>query len=217
MKEKPLITPKEAADLIKPGTRIMVGGFMGCGSPHLIIDELEKAGTDNLELICNDTAFTDYGIGKLIVTHQIKKVIASHIGTNKETGRQMSANEIEVELIPQGTLAEQIRSAGAGLGGFLTPTGVGTVVEAGKTLLEVEDKKYLLELPLKGDIALLKAHTVDKCGNAVYRGSASNFNPLMAMAAKTVIIEAEHIVEKGDIDPGHVMTPGIFIDYIVQG
>ena len=217
MKMKPVITPQEAVKVIAPEMTIMIGGFMGCGSPHKIIDALIESGTDKLTLISNDTAFTDFGVGRLVVSRQLRKVITSHVGTNKETGKQMSAGELDVALIPQGTLAEQIRSAGVGLGGILTPTGVGTIIEQEKEILEINGKKYLLELPLNADIAILKAHKADTSGNLIYRGSAVNFNPLMAMAAKTVIVEAEEIVEKGSLDPQHVITPGIFIDYIVQG
>lgn len=217
MKDKPIITPKEAAHMVTPGSTIMVGGFMGCGSPHTIIDALIESKTDNLTLICNDTAYPDFGVGKLVVSRQLTKVIASHVGTNKETGKQMGAGELEVDLIPQGTLAEQVRSAGVGLGGVLTPTGVGTIIEEEKEVIEIDGNKFLLELPINADIAIIKAHMADTTGNLVYRGSAVNFNPLMAMAGKTVIVEAEEIVEKGSIDPQLVSTPGIFIDYIVQG
>ncbi|MPN04262.1 Acetate CoA-transferase subunit alpha [bioreactor metagenome] len=165
----------------------------------------------------NDTAFPDIGIGKLIVNKQVKKLIASHIGTNKETGNQMNAGELEVELVPQGTLAERIRAAGAGLGGILTPTGLGTVVAEGKTIIEVDGKEYLLEKPLKADVALIVGAKVDKKGNIRYRKATRNFNPLMAAAAELVIVEADEIVEVGGIDPDDVMTPGLFVDYVVGG
>ena len=176
-----------------------------------------EKGVKDLTLICNDTAFVDAGVGKMIVTKQFKKVIVSHIGTNKETGRQMNEKETEVVLVPQGTLAEQVRAGGAGLGGILTPTGVGTLVEEGKQKIEVGGKTYLLELPLRADVALIFGNKVDKKGNIYFEGASRNFNTLMAMAADTVIIEAEEIVEVGSIAPQDVVTPGIFIDYIVGG
>lgn len=212
-----IISAQEAAAMVKEGSSVMIGGFLGCGNPHGIIARLVEMGTGNLTLICNDTSTTEYGVGKLIAAKQISKVITSHVGTNPETGRQMNAGETEVNLVPQGTLAERIRCAGAGLGGFLTPTGVGTVVEEGKQKLTIDGKTYLLELPLRADIALLAGAKVDKKGNVYYQKSARNFNPIMATAADLVIVEAREIVEVGDIDPNDVMTPGIFIDYIVGG
>nr|WP_279388488.1 3-oxoacid CoA-transferase subunit A [Anaerospora hongkongensis] len=170
-----------------------------------------------LTVIANDTAFPDKGIGKLVVDGRLKKVIVSHIGTNPETGRQMNTGKIEVELVPQGTLAERVRAGGAGLGGILTPTGIGTMVAEGKEVITVDGKEFLLEKPLRADVALIKAYQADTAGNLLFRRSARNFNPLMAMAAKVVIVEAENIVEAGQIDPDQVMTPGIFVDWIVQG
>ena len=212
-----IISAVEAAEMVKENMAVMVGGFLGCGTPQSLVDEVLAGGTKDLTLICNDTAFPDAGVGKLIVNKQFKKIIVSHIGTNPETGRQMNAGELEVDLVPQGTLAERIRSAGFGLGGILTPTGVGTPVEAGKQKLTIEGKDYLLELPLKADVALIKAYKADKAGNLVYRCAARNFNPLMATAATVVIVEAQQIVETGEIDPDEVMTPGIFVNYLVQG
>ncbi|MCT4565992.1 MAG: acetate CoA-transferase subunit alpha [Maledivibacter sp.] len=208
---------QNAIDQIKDGMTIMIGGFLGCGGPNELLDALSKTGVKDLTLICNDTAFPEVGIGKLVVNKQVKKVITSHIGTNPETGRQMTAEETEVVLVPQGTLAERIRAAGAGLGGILTPTGVGTLVEEGKKKLELDGKEYLLELPLNADVAVIFGNTVDKKGNIAYSGSARNFNPLMAMAADTVIVQAEEIVEIGGISPENVITPSIFVDYIVGG
>lgn len=196
---------------------VMVGGFLGCGTPQSLVDQVLSDGTKDLTLVCNDTAFPDSGVGKLVVSRQFKRVIVSHIGTNPETGRQMNANELAVDLVPQGTLAERIRSAGFGLGGILTPTGVGTPVEAGKQKLTIDGKDYLLELPIKADVALVKAYKADKAGNLVFRKAARNFNPLMATAADLVIVEAQNIVEIGEIDPDEVMTPGIFVNYLVQG
>ncbi len=212
-----VVSMEEAIGHIKDGMTIMVGGFLGSGSPHNIIDALVDKGVKDLTLICNDTGFMDYGVGKMVVTKQFKKIIVSHIGTNKETGRQLNAGETEVVLVPQGTLAEQVRAAGAGLGGVLTPTGVGTLVEEGKQKIEIDGKTYLLELPLKADVSIMFGNKVDKKGNVYYEGSTRNFNTLIAMAADTVIIEAAEIVEIGQIAPQDVVTPGIFIDYIVGG
>ena len=212
-----IISAAEAAAKVQDGMTVMVGGFLGCGTPQSLVDQVLARGTKDLTLVCNDTAFPDSGVGKLVVSWQFKKVIVSHIGTNPETGRQMNAGELDVDLVPQGTLAERIRSAGFGLGGILTPTGVGTPVEAGKQKLTIDGKDYLLELPIKADVALVKAYKADKAGNLVFRKAARNFNPLMATAADLVIVEAQNIVEIGEIDPDEVMTPGIFVNYLVQG
>lgn len=212
-----LISIDDAVNMIHDGMTIMVGGFLGCKNPFGIVDAIVEKGVKDITLIANDTAFPDIGIGKLIVNKQVKKLIASHIGTNKETGNQMNAGELEVELVPQGTLAERIRAAGAGLGGILTPTGLGTVVAEGKTIIEVDGKEYLLEKPLKADVALIVGAKVDKKGNIRYRKATRNFNPLMAAAAELVIVEADEIVEVGEIDPDDVMTPGLFVDYVVGG
>ena len=212
-----IISAAEAAAKVQDGMTVMVGGFLGCGTPQSLVDQVLAQGTKDLTLVCNDTAFPDAGVGKLVVSRQFKKVIVSHIGTNPETGRQMNAGELDVDLVPQGTLAERIRSAGFGLGGILTPTGVGTPVEAGKQKLTIDGKDYLLELPIKADVALVKAYKADKAGNLVFRKAARNFNPLMATAADLVIVEAQNIVEIGEIDPDEVMTPGIFVNYLVQG
>lgn len=212
-----VITVEEAMEGIKDSATIMIGGFLGVGTPEIFIDALVKKNIKDLTIIANDTAFPDKGIGKLVVNKQVKKVIVSHIGTNPETGRQMNSKEMEVELVPQGTLAERIRAGGAGLGGILTPTGIGTVVAEGKQTLVVDDCEYLLEKPLKADFALLKAYTADEKGNLTFRLSARNFNPLIATAADTVVAHVEQIVPTGNIDPDAVVVPGIFVDYIVQG
>lgn len=212
-----LKTIEEAVSIIKDGMTVMIGGFLGVGTPNRIIDKMIENKIKDLTIIASDTSYPDYGIGRLIANRMAKKVIASHIGTNPETGRQMNAGEIEVELMPQGSLAEKIRSAGAGLGGFLTPTGIGTVVEVGKQKFEIDGKEYILELPLKSDVALIMGAKVDEKGNIYYDKSAQNFNPLMATAADMVIVEAYEIVEVGKIDPNDVMTPGIFVDVIVKG
>jgi acetate CoA/acetoacetate CoA-transferase alpha subunit len=212
-----VINIDEAMKYIKDGMTIMVGGFMGVGTPEALIDEMVKRNIKDLTIIANDTGLPDKGVGKLIVNKQVKKVIASHIGLNPETGRQMNSGELIVELIPQGTLAEQIRCGGAGIGGFLTATGVGTIVEEGKQKLQVNGKQYLLELPLRADVALVGGTVADKQGNVFHNASTRNFNPLIATAADVVIVGAEKVVEIGDIDPNNVMTPGIFVDYIVEG
>lgn len=212
-----VISIEKALEKVKDGMTIMVGGFMGVGNPLTVVDALVAKGTKDLTLIANDSAFVDVGIGKLVVNKQIKKLIASHVGTNPETGRQMIAGEMVVDLIPQGTLAERIRCGGAGLGGVLTPTGVGTIVEEGKQRLVLNGKNYLLELPMRADVALLSCHKADKAGNLVFRRATRNFNPIMAFAADVVIAEAKHIVEVGEIDPDEVMVPGVVVDFIVQG
>ena len=208
-------TMEEALAGVTDGMAVMIGGFLNVGTPPLLVDELVNRGVRQLTVIGNDTAFPDRGIGKLVVNKQVKKAIVSHIGTNPETGRQMMADELEVELTPQGTLAEQIRAGGSGLGGILTPTGVGTVVEEGKQKLTIAGREYLLELPLRADVALVYAHKADKAGNLIFRRSARNFNPIMAMAADLVVAEAGEIVEIGALDPDEIMIPGIVVDYVV--
>ncbi len=210
-----LISIEEAIDKIKDGDVLMIGGFLSVGAPLTLIDKLVEKGTKNLTLICNDSGFVDSGVGKLVVNKQFSKVIASHIGTNKETGRQMMAGETEVVLTPQGTLAEQIRCACYGLGGFLTRTGVGTIVQEGKDVIEIEGVKYLLEKPLHADFALIFAHKADKYGNLVYHGAAQNFNSVMAGAATTTIVEVLEYSEEA-LNPDVAETPGVFVDYIVK-
>ncbi len=212
-----IISQKEAVARITGGSRVMIGGFMTCGTPVNLVRELAQGGTKSLTVICNDTGLQGDGIGLLISADAVENLIVSHIGTNPETGQKMIAGEIQVELVPQGTLAERIRCAGAGLGGVLTPTGVGTVVAEGKEELEVDGKRYLLEKPLHADFALIKAWKADRKGNLIYRRSTRNFNPIMAMAADCVIAEVEEIVEVGEIDPDDVVTPGIFVDFLVRG
>ncbi len=207
----------EAVQFIKDDMTVMIGGFMAVGTPEILIDAILKKGVKNLTIIANDTGLPDKGIGRLIVSKRVKRVIASHIGLNPETGRQMNNKELIVDLVPQGTLAEQIRSGGAGIGGFLTETGVGTIVEEGKQKLLIKGKEYLLELPLRADVALIGGSIADTHGNIFYKGSTRNFNPLMATAADLVIAGVERIVEVGELDPNYVMTPGIFVDYIVGG
>ena len=213
-----VISTEEIGALFRDGMTVMVGGFMGVGTPQGLIAAMLAADVKDITLIANDTAFTETGVGPLIVSRKVKKVIASHIGTNPETGRQMIAGELDVELVPQGTLTERVRAGGSGLGGILTPTGVGTVVEEGKVKMMVDGREYLLEKPLRAEVALLKAQKADKAGNLIYNRSARNFNPLMALAADLVIVQVEELVEIGEIDPDEVMTPGILVDKIfVQG
>lgn len=216
MKNK-IISVKEAADKVKDGMTIMVGGFLANGTPENIIDALVASNVKNLTLICNDTGFPDKGVGKMVVAKQFKKMIASHVGTNPETANQMNSGETEVVLTPQGTLAEKVRCGGNGLGGFYTPTGIGTEAELGKEKKVINGKEYIFETPLRADVALLRASIVDKKGNMVFNKTMKNFNPLMATAADIVIVEADKIVEVGEIDPDHVMCSGIFVDYIVGG
>lgn len=212
-----IIKIEDAVNQINDGAVIMFGGFMANGTPEKMIDALVEKNVKDITLICNDTAFIDKGVGKLVANKQIKKVIASHIGLNKETGIQMNTGEIEVDLVPQGTLVEQIRSGGYGLGGFLTRTGVGTLVEEGKQKIDLDGETYLLEKPLKADFALIAGAIVDTNGNIVYKGSTNNFNHVMASAADVTIVEAEKVVEIGEIDPNSVITPGVFVNYIVDG
>lgn len=214
---KKLTTVEETLKKVNDGQIVMIGGFMSCGTPETIIDTLVKKGVKDLVVIANDTAIPGKGIGKLISNKQIKKIIASHIGLNRETGEQINEGNIEAELIPQGTLAERIRSAGAGLGGILTPIGIGTIVEKNKKIIEINGKKFILELPLKADISLIKAFKADRYGNLIYKKSERNFNPIMAMASEYVIAEVEDFLNDRYIDPEAVITPGLFIDAIVLG
>jgi len=211
-----LTSLEQAMSLITDGASIMVGGFLVVGTPVPFVDALVERGVKDLTIICNDAGYPDRGVGKLIVNRQVKRLIASHIGMNPEAGRQMNAGELQVELVPQGTFVERIRCGGAGLGGFLTPTGVGTLVEEGKQKIDLEGRTYLLELALKADFALVYAHQADTMGNLVYRRSIRNFNPVMAMASRTTIALAREVVPAGQIDPDHVMTPGIVVDHIVK-
>jgi acetate CoA/acetoacetate CoA-transferase alpha subunit len=209
-------TVEQAVALIPDGATLMIGGFMGVGSPEHVIDELVRQGRRDLQVIANDTALPGVGIGKLISARVLRKVVASHIGLNPETQQQMIAGELQVELVPQGTLIERIRAAGHGLGGVLTPTGVGTVVEEGKQRIEINGQPYLLETALHADFALIQAFMADYLGNIVYALTARNFNPVIAMAGKTVIAEAEQIVPVGMISPDHVITPAVLVDYVVR-
>lgn len=205
----------KAVAMIPDGASLMIGGFMGVGTPEPIIDELVRQGKRGLTVIANDTAMPGVGIGKLITAGCVAKVVASHIGLNPETQQKMIAGDIEVTLVPQGSLAERVRAGGHGLGGILTLTGVGTLAAEGKRTIEVDGKLFLLELPIKADFALINAKDADYTGNLAYALTARNFNPLMAMAAQCVIVRAENIVPVGVIPPDHVMTPAPVVDYII--
>jgi acetate CoA/acetoacetate CoA-transferase alpha subunit len=209
------ISLQNAVALIPDRASLMIGGFMGVGTPERLIDELVRQGKHDLTVIANDTAMPGTGIGKLVTAGLLRKAIVSHIGLNPETQKQMIAGKIEVELVPQGTLVERIRCGAFGLGAVLTPTGVGTVVEQGKRKLEVEGKDYLLETALRADFALVQAFVADYLGNLTYVLTARNFNPVIAMAADQVLVCAEHIVPVGVIAPDHVATPAPVVDYLV--
>jgi len=206
---------QEAVGMIPEGACLMIGGFMACGTPEPLMDELVRQGKRGLTVIANDTAAPGVGIGKLVRAKLLRKVIVSHIGLNKETQEQMIAGQLEVELVPQGTLIERIRAGGSGLGGILTPTGVGTVVEKGKQKISVDGRDYLLEVALHADFALVHAFLSDYLGNLAYALTARNFNPVIATAATTVIVTAEHIVPVGVIAPDHVVTPAPLVDYVI--
>jgi acetate CoA/acetoacetate CoA-transferase alpha subunit len=205
----------EAVELIPDGASLMIGGFMGVGTPEPIIDELVRQGRRDLTIIANDTARPGFGIGKLVTNKAVRKAVVSHIGLNPETQKQMLAGEMTVELVPQGTLIERIRAGGHGLGGILTQTGVGTTVEQDKRKIQVGDTEYLLEMALHADFALVQAFLADYVGNLSYALTARNFNPVVAMAGSTVIANAEHIVPVGLIAPDHVVTPAPLVDYLI--
>lgn len=209
-----IISAATAIQFFKSGQTLMIGGFLGCGSPQLVIDELLKTDLGNWTLIANDTSTPESDRGKLIVAHKIKKALVSHIGTNPQTVAQMNRGELEVELIPQGTLAERVRAGGAGLGGVLTPVGLNTDVAKGKPIIQVDGQDFLLEKPLKADVALVYATYADKYGNLSFYGSTRNFNAIMPLAAQTVIAEVDELSET-PLDPNHIVVPGIFIDYLV--
>jgi acetate CoA/acetoacetate CoA-transferase alpha subunit len=206
----------KAVAMVPSGATLLIGGFMAVGTPERLMDELVKQNRKGLTVIANDSARPGVGIGKLIDHKAVVKLMVSHIGTNPETQHQMIAGELEVELIPQGTLAERIRCAGFGLGGVLTATGVGTVVEQGKQTLAINGTKYLVERPIKADFALINAKRADYYGNLDYSLTAQNFNPPMAMAAATVMTEADSIVPVGVIPPDEVKTPSVLVDYIIE-
>lgn len=220
MKSK-LKTASEAISAIQDGSSVMIGGFMACGTPEILIDALVEKGVKHLTIICNDAGVPGRGVGKLLSNGQIKTLIASHVGLNPEVAQRMNTyvaeDKLECILVPQGTLAERVRAGGAGLGGFLTPTGVGTIVAEGKEVINVDGRDYLLEKPIRADFALIRGSVTDEFGNTTYNGTTRTFNPMMATAADYVIVGACEIVKVGDIDPNHVVTSGIFIDAIVGG
>ena len=211
-----IISFEEAVAKIKDGMTIMIGGFLSVGTANKMVDGIVESNVKNLTVICNDTAFADKGLGKLIANKQVDKVITSYVGANSASIEQMNNGELIVEFSPQGTLAERVRAGGAGLGGVLTPTGLGTMVAEGKDIITVDGKEFILEKPLKADVSLIGASVSDTHGNLTYRGTSQNFNPLMATAGDIVIVEAEKIVESGTFKPEEVKTPSIYIDFIVK-
>ena len=214
---KVLATAAEAVALVPDGATIMMGGFGVCGLPENLIHALHVRGTRDLTLISNNAGLDGFGIGVLLAARQVRKMISSYVGENKEFERQFLSGELDVQLIPQGTLAERIRAGGAGIGGFFTPTGYGTVIAEGKETRVIDGKPYVLDPPLHADFAFVRAWKGDRDGNLVYRKTARSFNPIMATAGRVTIAEVEHLVEPGTIDPDHVVTPGIFVRYILQG
>jgi 3-oxoacid CoA-transferase subunit A len=214
---KVLPSADAAVALIPDGATILMGGFGLCGIPENLIKALHARGTKQLTVVSNNAGVDDFGIGILLKSRQVRKMISTYVGENKEFERQFLQKEIEVELVPQGTFAERMRAAGAGVGGFFTPTAYGTVVSEGKETREIDGKHYVLEKPLSGDFAFVKAWKGDRAGNLVYHRTARNFNPVMATAARVTIAEVEHLVEPGEIDPDHVVTPGIFVRHVVVG
>lgn len=214
---KVLASAQDAVAEIPEGATIMMGGFGLCGIPEQLIAALHARGTTGLTVISNNAGIDDFGVGVLLKSRQVRKMIATYVGENKEFERQYLSGELDVELVPQGTFSERIRAGGAGIAGFFTPTGFGTLVADGKETRTIDGKSYVLELPLKADFAFIKAWKGDRVGNLVYRRTARNFNPVMATAAAVTIAEVEHLVEPGEIDPDHVITPGIFVQHILQG
>ena len=214
---KRVASAEEAVALIPDGATVMVGGFGVCGNPENLLAALHKRGTRGLTVVSNNAGIDDFGLGPLLRARQIRKMIATYVGENREFERQYLAGELEVELVPQGTFSERIRAGGAGIGGFFTPTGYGTLVAEGKETRVIDGRPYVLELPLKADFALVRAWKGDLHGNLVYRKTARNFNPMMATAATVTLAEVEHLVAPGDIEPDAVHTPGIFVRHILQG
>lgn len=215
MARNKVVTMDQAMEHVHSGMTLMIPGFVNCGVPETLIRGIISKGYTDFSIISNNTSVQGRGIGLLVHENRIKHITCSHIGSNKETVAKVVAGEIDVTFTPQGTLCERIRAGGAGIGGILTPTGLGTPMEEGKQVIEVDGKKYLLETPLHADVALLHAWKVDRMGNCLFRHTARNFNSIMATAADVVIVEAEQVVEVGEIDPDFVMTPGCLVDYIV--
>lgn len=220
MKNK-IMEADAAVAKIADGASIMVGGFMACGTPEILIDALVRRNVKNLTIICNDAGVPGRGVGKLISNGQVKTLIASHVGLNPEVAERMNTTneeeKLECILVPQGTLAERVRAGGAGLGGFLTPTGVGTIVAEGKQVINMNGRDYLLEEPIRADVAFIRGSVTDTFGNTIYNATTRTFNPMMATAADYVIVGTCEIVEVGQLDPNHVATSGIFVDAIVGG
>ena len=214
---KVLPSAEAAVEMIPDGASIMMGGFGLCGIPENLIRALHARGTRNLTIISNNAGVDEFGAGMLLKARQIRKVIGTYVGENKEFERQALAREIDVELVPQGTFSERIRAAGAGIGGFFTPTGYGTLVAEGKETRQIDGKHFVLEMPLHADFAFIKAWKGDRRGNLVYRKTARNFNPIMATAARVTIAEVEQIVEPGQLDPDAIITPGIFVKHVLEG
>ena len=211
-----VVSAAAAAAMVSDGMTVMIGGFMGCGNAHTVIDALVAAGRRDLTLICNDAAMPGFGVGKLVGHRMLRRLVATHVGLNPEVAEQFTAGELELTLFPQGSFVEKIRAGGAGLGGGLTPTGIGTIVAEGKQVIQVQGKDYLLEEPLRADVAIISGFRVDTNGNVWYKGTTRNFNVVMATAADVVIAEADNLVQVGDIRPENVMTPGILVDVIVK-
>ena len=214
---KVLASADEAVALVPDGSTLLVGGFGLCGIHEMLIAALHRRGTRQLTCISNNAGVDGFGLGILLESRQVRKMISTYVGENKEFERQFLSGELDVEFVPQGTFAERIRAGGAGIGGFFTPTGYGTIVADGKETRLIDGRHYVLEAPLTGDFAFVKAWKGDRAGNLVYRRTARNFNPVMATAARVTIAEVEHLVEPGEIDPDHVVTPGIYVTHILQG
>ena len=215
-----MISVQEAAALVQDGMTVAIGGFLGCGNAHHVIDALVEKGEKDLTIIANDSPATGYGLAKLIDNHQVKRLIASHVGLNPNVATQMNEGTLEVWLIPQGSLAEMIRAGGGGLGGVITPTGLGTLVEESPLVdskITIDGREYLVMKPVRADVALICGYKVDPAGNVWYKGTSRNYNTVVATCADVVVCEADNMVELGDIEPENVMTQGIFVDYIVDG
>ncbi len=214
---KVLPSAEAAVAMVPDGASILMGGFGLCGIPENLIQALHARGTRDLTIISNNAGVDDFGIGILLKSHQVRKMISTYVGENKEFERQYLSGELQVELVPQGTFSERIRAGGAGIGGFFTPTAYGTIVAEGKETRLIDGKHYVLESPIRADFAFVRAWKGDRVGNLVYRRTARNFNPVMATAGHITIAEVEHLVDTGSIDPDHVVTPGIFVSHIFQG
>lgn len=210
-----IISASEAAKLIQPNCSLLIGGFLAVGAPEQLIEAIVAEGTKNLHIVVIASDYENRGIGKLVVNHQVKSAQVSHLGTNKAIQAQMNNGEIEIELVPQGTLMERVRAHGAGLGGILTPTGLGTIVQEGKQVINLAGIDYLLEPAIPGDVAIIRAHKADRYGNLIYRKTARNSNPIMATAARITIVEVDEIVDVGEINPEDVITPGVYVNYLV--